>query len=531
MQVKRIAFKQVPQFSFKDIAYATAAPELSSFYKYAVKIESFQQVINDKDNDNTDRHALVNSLKEQYKNLTTSKLVKKNIDSLLDNKTFTVTTAHQPSLFTGPLYYILKIFSTINLAERLKEEYPEYHFVPVFVNGAEDHDFEEVNHTLLNDRLLVWNNNEGGAVGKMSTNTLTAALKELKSTLGDSPWADFCYSSIEEAYTQNETYGKATNQLVNTLFKDYGVVVVDMSGKELKKLFIPYMEQEIFDQVSSPLVQATQQKLEKVGFSQQAYARDINLFYLLPNDRSRIVLEEDGSYRVLDSDLQFTKESLREELHQYPERFSPNVVMRPVFQELILPNLAYIGGGGELAYWLERKTQFEHFGLNFPMLIRRNSAVWITKKLVKKINKLGLDLLEIFEEPESLIKKYVSRQSQNELNLDAEISHLATLIDGYAKKANKVDPTLDPKARAIGKKYQNQLVDLQKRLMRAEKKKFAEQIEDIRYIKKELFPKNGLQERKHNFMNFYLKDGPFFFQTLKDHLDPLVEGMVVFIDD
>jgi bacillithiol biosynthesis cysteine-adding enzyme BshC len=531
MHVQRIAFNQVPQFSSKDVAYATADPKLRPFYKYPVELASFAEVIEDKSKDRTDRKTLVSALKAQYEGMVTSNKVKKNIESLLSKKTFTIITAHQPALFTGPLYYILKIFSTINLVEQLNEEYPDYHFVPVFINGAEDHDFEEINHTYLHGKTIEWQNDEGGAVGKMSTKSLAMALNTLKDEMGHSPWAEECYQIFEQAYQENDTYGQAANQIVNSLFQEYGLVVAEMSSPALKRLFIPYMEKELFEQISSPLIQETQEQLEAVDFGQQAHARDINLFYLTENDRSRIVLEEDGTYRILDHDIHFTADSLKEELYHYPERFSPNVVMRPLYEEVIFPNLAYIGGGGELAYWLERKTQFEHFNINFPMLIRRNSAVWINHKQVKKIDKLGLDLQELFEDTEVLIKKFVSRQSENTLDLESEMEELALLIERYALKAKKVDPTLDPRARAIGQKYHNQLQKLQRRLMRAEKKKFREEIALIRWLKDDLFPNNGLQERKHNFLNFYLKDGPFFFKTLKAHLNPLEEGMVVFLDE
>ncbi len=531
MHVQRIPFKQVPQFSFKDVAYATADERLRPFYKYAVDLESFAQVIEDKKKDKMDRQTLVEVLKSQYEGRQTTKKVKKNIESLLSERTFTVITAHQPSLFTGPLYYVLKIFSAINLAEQLNEEYTDHHFVPVFINGAEDHDFEEINHTYLNGKTIEWHNKEGGAVGKMSTSSMAMALNALKEEMGNSPWADECYQIFENAYTENDTYGAATNQVVDQLFQEYGLVVLDMNAAPLKKLFIPYMEKEIFEQVSSPLIQATQEQLEAIGFSEQAHARDINIFYLTENDRSRIVLEEDGTYRILNHDIQFTADSLKEELYHHPERFSPNVVMRPLYEEVIFPNLAYIGGGGELAYWLERQSQFEYFGVNFPMLIRRNSAVWVNHKQVKKMDKLGLEIHELFEETESLIKRFVRRQSENSLDLESEMEELALLIERYALKAKKVDPTLDPRARAIGQKYHNQLEKLQKRLMRAEKKKFEEEIALIRWLKDDLFPNNGLQERKHNFLNFYLQDGPFFFKTLKEHLDPLEEGMLIFLDE
>jgi uncharacterized protein YllA (UPF0747 family) len=278
MHVQRIAFNQVPQFSSKDVAYATADPKLRPFYKYPVELASFAEVIEDKSKDRTDRKTLVSALKAQYEGMVTSNKVKKNIESLLSEKTFTIITAHQPALFTGPLYYILKIFSTINLVEQLNEEYPDYHFVPVFINGAEDHDFEEINHTYLHGKTIEWQNDEGGAVGKMSTKSLAMALNTLKDEMGHSPWAEECYQIFEQAYQENDTYGQAANQIVNSLFQEYGLVVAEMSSPALKRLFIPYMEKELFEQISSPLIQETQEQLEAVDFGQQAHARDINLF-------------------------------------------------------------------------------------------------------------------------------------------------------------------------------------------------------------------------------------------------------------
>ncbi|MEL7122219.1 MAG: bacillithiol biosynthesis BshC, partial [Bacteroidota bacterium] len=288
---------------------------------------------------------------------------------------------------------------------------------------------------------------------------------------------------------------------------------------------------EIFDQASYEPVTATQKALEAVDFGSQAFVRPINLFYLQKNKRSRIIAEEDGTFSILDTDLKFTKQKLRELLHEHPERFSPNVVMRPIYQELILPNLAYIGGGGEISYWLERKTQFELFGINFPMLIRRNSALWINHYQAKKIRKLGLSIQDTFTETEELIKTYVRRNSENDLDLENELGQLETVFESYGQKANQVDPTLKPRALAIGAKYKKQIEKLAKRLMREEKRKHEAAIYNIRQIKHELFPNDGLQERKANFLNFYAQEGQYFFDSLKEHLHPLEHGMVVFEED
>lgn len=529
MDVLKIPFEEVPQLSPKDIAYATKNPKLNSFFKYDVSLDAFGQVIKDKARDATDRNALANALEAQYKGLHTTEAVRANIQHLRQDNTFTVTTAHQPALFTGPLYYIFKIISTINLAEQLQQQYPDYQFVPIFISGAEDHDFAEVNHTRLFGKEIVWENDEQGGVGFMKTASLSPALEQLKEILGDSENAQAAYQLIEEAYTSHEEYGRATQHLVNSLFRDYGLVVVSMDDAALKRLMIPHIKKEIFEQPSQELINETQQELEAIDFGEQAHARSINFFYLRDQLRARIVQERDG-FAVLHTDYRWSKEELDAEIEEHPERFSPNVVMRPIYQETVLPNLAYIGGGGEISYWLERQKQFEHFGVNFPMLIRRNSALWVDRGACKRMDKLGLTAKDLFDDTESLIKRFVADETDNELSLGEEKEQLEALFEAVAKKAEEIDPTLRKKALAEGARQLKSLENLEGRLMRAEKQKHETAINQIRSLKDKLFPDNGLQERKENFLNFYLRYGQDFFATLKKHLHSLEEGFVVILD-
>ena len=529
MEILKVPFQQVSQFSSKDVAYATKNKDLRPFFKYEVSIEAFQQVIQDKSKDHTNRKVLVEVLKEQYSQFSHSKPVQDNIELLQNEGTFTITTAHQPSLCTGPLYYIYKIASVIQLTKQLKEHYKDYHFVPVFVVGGEDHDFEEINHFHLFGKNIVWENEESGAVGQMKTASLAPVLEQLKEVLGDSDLAKDIYNRIHTAYTSHETYGLSAVHLTNSLFQDYGLVVLAMNHPKLKNEFIPYIEKEIIEQPSKQLVEEATERLEAAGFSGQAHARDINFFYLRPQIRNRIE-RENGHYKVFDTDYKFTETAIKEEVQQHPEYFSPNVVMRPIFQELILPNLAYIGGGGEISYWLERQHQFEHFGLNFPMLIRRNSALWIDKGTNKKINKLGLSLEDLFEETEALIKKFVKENTENEISLADEKGQLAQLFVSIINKATEIDPTIAKKVAAEQAKQLKSVEQIEGRLMRAEKQKYETALNQIRSLKDKLFPNNGLQERHDNFLNLYVKYGDRFLDTLVEHLNPLEEGMVVFWD-
>lgn len=529
MEVSLIPFVDVPQVSARDKAYVNGDPALRPFYKYEVHLDNFAQVIADKQKDTVDRATLVKVLENQYQKFDTSALVLNNIKLLKDEKTFTVVTAHQPTLFTGPLYYIYKIISTVNLCKQLATRYSEYQFVPVFVTGGEDHDFEEMNHVNLFGKKLVWENEEKGSVGMMKTNTLQPILAELKEILGTSENANNIYQLLEKTHTQFETYSDATMAFANELFKDYGLVILNMNQADLKRLLLPVIKAELLEHPSKKLVDKTRADLEAAGFKSQAFPRAINLFYLREQMRERIEYE-DGVYKILNTDLTFSEAEILAEAAQHPERFSPNVITRPLYQELILPNLAYVGGGGELAYWMERQSQFAHYNINFPMLIRRNSVMWLDKGNTKKLAKFGFTSASIFGNTDALIKTFVKNNSEAELSLEAEKNSLKELFDKVAEKAKKIDATIASKTNAEYTRQLKSLEQIENRLLRAEKQKNETALNQIRSVKEKLYPKNGLQERHDNFIAFYLKYGADFIPTLQKHLDPLAKGFVVIED-
>jgi len=206
MTTQWIGFEDVPQFSFKDISYTNELPALRPFYQYEPSMEGFAAAIADRAKTKIDRATLVKVLQAQYENLSDAPLVDKHIQALGKSNAFTIITAHQPSLFTGPLYYIYKIISVIHLCRKLKAAYPENEFIPTFVTGGEDHDFEEVNYINLFGKKLYWQNELQGSVGMMSTEGLAATLAELKGILGDSPKAVEIFSIIENAYTKRRNF-------------------------------------------------------------------------------------------------------------------------------------------------------------------------------------------------------------------------------------------------------------------------------------------------------------------------------------
>lgn len=521
-----LPFDKVPQLAKTDIAYTTGDPRLRPFYKYEPKAGSFSRIISEREKTILPRETLVEVLKEQYRALPDYQKTAENIASLLDHNTFTVVTAHQPSLFLGPLYFLYKALTTINLAETVEAENRGKRIVPVFVLGSEDHDLEELNSINLFGKKLVWQTGEKGAVGSMSTSGLATVLTELKSILGESDAATALFRRVESAYTKQKTIAEATQAMLHDLFGAVGLVVLNMNDARLKRHFIPVLKTELLEQPCFNIVNNTTARLNELGFKSQATPREINLFYMKPGLRERIVLEND-EYKVLNTDLVFSRKEILEEVENHPERFSPNVVLRPLFQEMILPNLAYVGGGGELAYWLERKPLFEHFGVHFPALIRRNSVLWLDRDAGKKLQKFGFSPADFFKDTDSLIRIFIEKNAEGEVSLVQEIKDLHSIFDRLAVKANAIDPTLEKAVRAEEVKAVGSMDQWQNRLVRAEKQKHEVTLNQIRAGKEKYFPGGGLQERHDNFMPYLLKYGDAFIEELKRNLAPFDAGFVI----
>ncbi|MFZ4544139.1 MAG: bacillithiol biosynthesis cysteine-adding enzyme BshC [Saprospiraceae bacterium] len=526
MTIETLDYASISQLSRTDVAYAGSDPLLRPFYQYPVELKGFEQVFADKAKDDCDRALLVQTLQEQYSAFDDFPKVRKNINSLLQDNCFTVITAHQPNLLLGPLYFVYKIMGVIRLSKVLNDKYPSRKVVPMFVIGGEDHDFEEVNHIQLFNKKLVWENNEKGSVGMMNTSSLVSVLDELQKILGESENAKEIFELISKNYRGFSEYHTATQGLLNDIFGRFGLVVINMNSVALKRRFIPHMVREITEQTSHQLVTTTQDRLQALGFKPQAFPREINLFYLQPQLRERIVFDGEF-YTVLNTDIRFTSSEILSEINKHPEYFSPNVVMRPMYQEFIIPNLAYIGGGGELAYWLERKTQFESFGINFPMLIRRNSILWIDEAGVQKMAKLELEANELFMEVELLIKNYVVKHSAVTIDLSSEKVVLEQTYNSVEKLAVSIDSTLEKVVAAEKVKLLQGLEILEAKMIKAEKNKQDTAIQQIRTLVQKYCPNGGLQERTDNFLPYYIKYGPDFFDQLLQICDPLKKGFIV----
>ena len=394
-----IKFRDTHYFSSLLCDYLDENEHLKPFYHRFPNLENFKYQIEEKKASfvHAHREVLSNAILYQYTTCDVSAKTLHHIEELKHDNTFTVTTGHQLNLFTGPLYFFYKIMSTINLCEQLKQAYPENNFVPVYWMATEDHDFDEINFFNFKGKKVQWNANASGAVGELHLQELQHVYEVFEKQLDNSTNSTLLKESFKNAYLNHKTLTEATRYLVNHFFKAYGLVIVDGNDIVLKRLFIPYLEDEVLHQSSFKNVSNTNNALNALpeNYKIQVNPREINLFYLDNNLRERIVYEDD-TYKVVNTKLQWTKNDFIEHLKDHPEKFSPNVLIRPMYQEVILPNLCYIGGGGELAYWFQLKSNFDVQNVTFPILLLRNSVVLITEKQIDKLNNLKVSVSDLF---------------------------------------------------------------------------------------------------------------------------------------
>jgi bacillithiol biosynthesis cysteine-adding enzyme BshC len=528
----RLTYQQTGYFSRIITDYLEQAAALSPFYGHPVSAEGFRSAIDLRKTYLTDRQTLVQVLEEQYAAMGVASLgvasggdaalgvaatgvasrVRENIAKLAENDTFTVCSAHQPAVFTGHLYFIYKILHSIRLAEWLKEQHPAQHFVPVFYMGSEDADLEELGHIFLGGEKLSWDTKQTGAVGRMKTKGLEKMYFRIEGELSVQPYGRELMSMLKAAYLESPDIQTATFKFLHGLFAEWGLIVLIADHAAFKRQMISVFEDDLFHEVPTKIVNDSVARLGE-QYKIQANPRPINLFYLKDDLRNRIERTKEG-FVVAHSEIRFTEEQLKAELYEHPERFSPNVILRGLFQETILPNLAFIGGGGETAYWLELKSLFGHYSVPFPILVLRNSFLLVQRHWLEKLTHAGFGIPDLFTGAEDLMNELVRRDSGNRLTLEGEIAAANHYYEELKALARPVDPTLEQHVTALQARALEPIKSLEKKLLKAEKRRFGDQRRQVAALKAALFPQDNLQERSDNFLPWYATYGPDLLREL-----------------
>jgi bacillithiol biosynthesis cysteine-adding enzyme BshC len=498
------------------VDYVQEAEALRPFFNHSVSPEGIEASIKNRLSFSSERRKLlVNELTKQYAGITFTKKQSDYLSLLKRDNTFTVTTAHQPNIFTGPLYFIYKIIHVIKLADELSLQMKAYNFVPIYYMGSEDADLDELGYINLSGQKLTWATKQTGAVGRMKVdNDLLKLIDTIYGQIGVEPYGKELTDLFKKCYTLGKTIQQATLELVNALFADFGLLILIPDNAELKRSFEPVIKKELTEQFSRKAVDETIALLEK-NYKVQAGGRDLNLFYLLNDKRERI--EKHGDlYKAASLSLSFSQAEILQELKNNPERFSANVILRGVFQETVLPNIIFVGGGGELAYWLELKKVFEAVNVPYPMLILRNSFLLTNKNVLNKIARMDFSVQDFFSDTQSLLNTLVKRKSKNKPDITDELKEADNLYRKLYSLASDIDITLGKHVESLQAKSFKRLKELEKKMLRAEKRKFETEKLQIEKIKSVLFPNNSLQERTDNFSGYYAKSGKKMLQNIYD---------------
>lgn len=502
---------------------------LKSFYKYAPNIDSFGEAIKNKHFSEENRTVLVDALLNQYKNagieLGENDATYLNTLSLKNTNAFTVTTGHQLALFTGPLYFIYKIATVINLAKQLKEKYPQQNFVPVFWMASEDHDFEEISSIYLFGKEIKWQKETNSKpVGHIDNTGIEALIEQLIPILGERDKAKKWIKLLQESFLSNNNFSNGTRKLVHELFKNQGLVIIDADDKALKMLLKPVMFNDIFEQKSFEAIQTTNKALSQ-NYKLQINGREVNFFYLHPEFGRRLIKPEGNHHKLNDTDIVFTVEELKSEIENYPERLSPNVVLRPVYQELILPNLAYIGGPAEVAYWLQLQQVFEAHQVPFPVVMQRNSFLLLGKSTKDKIEKLGLTIGDMFLNDADLTDKYL--QIHSATNFMDNANQIDVLLQQIFDEVKNIDAQSGKELLQFKLESKKVLMANFKTYKKVREQKQEDNIVKMLKLKERIFPKGTFQERIENVMIYDINLFEDLIEKVLQNADAFSNDLIV----
>tara|TARA_B100000508_G_scaffold141026_1_gene145237 strand:+ start:8840 stop:10420 length:1581 start_codon:yes stop_codon:yes gene_type:complete len=470
------------------------------------------------------REMIVNVLQLQLNEFNNGK-VNANLDLLKDENTVTITTGHQLNLYSGPLYVIYKIMHVIKLAKEMNEYDSDHNYVPLFWMATEDHDFEEINHFHLFNDTLTWQTDQSGPVGRFTLDEFDATKAELLEKFqNNEEFANY----LNHFYTDG-SLAESTREFIMDLFSDYGLIILDADDRRLKSSFEPVMRKDIEEQFSIDDVNRNTKVLEGLGMSGQVTPRPINLFYITDQQRDRIIPEGDKFKIGEDS---FSKQEVLDLLSNHPERFSPNVVLRPVYQEFILPNMCYVGGGGEMAYWLQLKSVFDTLEIPYPVIQVRNSVQFIDGIALKKMKKLGLTMDDIFNGIHQVKKQFVLDNESESL----DFTEIKELKDRLSSSIESVVESVDKGLEGYGKsevtKLNKQVDGIEQKLIRHQKKKHDDAMNQIDNLFERLFPADGLQERYDNVIPKLVRYGKEeLMRGLYQHMDPFENGLILIYED
>ena len=482
-----------PNFVFEEDALIKGGLISGSSYEKAMELkkESFSQ---------QNRDILVEVLKDQYSTIKNAKGAS-NIDLLADRNTFTITTGQQIHIFLGPMYVHNKILSAVEHAEKLKRKFPNKTFVPIFWMAAEDHDMDEIDYINLFGEKRSWNHNHKGISGDCPTEGLTEWMNALVS--GKNGINPRYLDLFTKAYTEYNNLADATRFLVDQIYGDEGILVVNADDKRLKEIFKSNILKDIIHQGFNKGISEQTATLKSQGIKGIISPRSTNFFYIASDGIRRRLDRIEDTYSTTDRKFTWGKDQISQEIDEHPERFSPNVALRPLYQETVLPNISYIAGPSEYVYWMQIQKTFED--IPAPLLKLRNTYIYVPEKAWNKITKYSETTEFLFDEEELFIKKWSSLalgDNPIEKVWEEQKQKIETDLD-FLKKSNVPNLKL---LSNISKGYLGDLKKLYKEFSNRQKEhpETRQKIESLLKIKRQFFDTQEKWERKTYFFEHVL---------------------------
>ncbi len=447
------------------------------------------------------------------------------IDSLAREEACAVVTGQQVGLFSGPLYTIYKALTAIKLAESLNRRGPG-RFVPVFWLASDDHDSAEIDHIVLLDKdnalqeircPMPAGQSKVPASKIVLTEDISDCLRRLSDSTLDSEFKAGVISGLAEDYRPGRTWAEAFARWLTRMFASRGLILIDAADPRLKKLGGPVFYREIAgESAATPPALAASRKLREAGYGEQIQLHEwiLNIFYA---ERERRAVQWTGTvYEVKDSRETYSKADFLALAEEKPLLFSPNVLLRPIYQDALLPTVAYIGGPGEIAYFAQMKGVYEKFGLPMPVIYPRKGLTIVEKKVARILEKFDLDIPEFWGSTESLLRSAAESQIPESLGraLGLASSHVERDFEPLVREISAFEPTLKESAHLAQGKMIQQLKFLEKKILQAAKTRNDIAVQQLRKAGDHLYPGGHLQERVFNIVPYLLKYGPGFLDQL-----------------
>jgi bacillithiol synthase len=478
-----------------------------------------------------DRSTLVHVLLNQNRDYHCGVKTLANIDLLLNENTVAIITGQQVGLFTGPLYALYKTLTALKLSEQLSHQYPEYNFVPVFWLEGEDHDIDEVSSvTLLNSsnellRLQYQYREKSekdhiGAVGEICfDDSITTLFENLHVSLSPTEYSSKVFELFETAYQKGMTFSRAFIHLFSVLLEDSGLIFFNPHNSETKNILTPIFEQELKNISQTCQLVITQSELVEQQYHAQVKPRSVNLFMFHNGGRYALEPHANG-FSLKGTRKTFSLDEMLIFLHNDPNLFSPNVVLRPICQDYLFPTLAYVAGPSEIAYFAQFKLLYEHFDIPEPIIYPRVSATIVEERIQKVIDKFNLKIEDFFGDIDLLkgrVANTISDFKVEELfsNTFGTISESLTSLKGGLES---IDPTLVPAMENTLSRMQTALQNLKEKTIAAQKRQHDISLRQLDKVATNLFPQASLQERELNIIYYLNKYGLEFLRWLRGEL-------------